>query len=382
MNIQHGINKAISDVQQHSRLRLELEDDVCNVSLFSSQDSVIDWVRTYLYTYFDNDEGTKEPQTIRPSFEVYHSPCINDHSDLIDSIVSLGKSERIRYYWNQDATQYINGEMSFIVSDDRNELLLKKDNRIYVFTDRLQLITRIVRDVFTRMAENTHKLLFQCSGVELNGRGILICSNSGSGKTSLMLNIVRNLKANLVSNDRVYYSLQSTKLDSWPTGCLTRYGDLTRYPEVNEVFKSGFQPLYPQESFWNTSDQIDFDRKLEIIPFELSQIFGIRLLKHAIPHSLFLFDRTVKNNTYHPLSQSVSSELLSRLFFSYDDEMYPDVLGLRTIDKATYSSTIKVLSDSLANRVAAYQIYAELDDTITDIIQNILTHEKKGVKNP
>lgn len=88
---------------------------------------------------------------------------------------------------------------------------------------------RVIREIIVRMQENNGKFFMHATALNIQGKGIVILGNSGSGKTTFFTKLTDSTPSVVLSNDRVFfYSQDGTYyMDYFPIPVVHKYGTVS-----------------------------------------------------------------------------------------------------------------------------------------------------------
>jgi len=110
---------------------------------------------------------------------------------------------------------------------------------IYNNIDAYTLLTpmRIIRSLLMRPFLENNYIYFHAAAIRYKGKGILLCGNSGKGKTSTLLHFLNTKKGELIANDKVFIGIGEEKYVNvwgWPTVVSIGVGNLNQYEQLRK----------------------------------------------------------------------------------------------------------------------------------------------------
>lgn len=153
--------------------------------------------------------------------------------------------------------------------------------------------TRIIRSIFLRSFLTKNYIYYHAAAIEYKNKGILLCGNSGKGKTSCLLNFLDSKQGKLIANDKVFIGIddeQKFRMWGWPTVVTLGVGNLNQYEQLKKFLTSiddvsCLQDLYrytPKKEYlnmsWEQMKSLKRDgNKLAISHKQLAELFDKKI---------------------------------------------------------------------------------------------------------
>lgn len=177
-----------------------------------------------------------------------------------------------------------------IISFNREKFLFIYNDVNYYTT---VIPMRIIRSLFMREFAKNQYAYFHAAGIMYQGKGILLCGESGKGKTSTLLHLLNASSCSLIANDKMFIGIKGKEAIcyGWPTvvtlgvGTMASYDQLRRFlTNIDDVTCS--QDLYgysPREDYLKLSDEQMHKlkrtgNKLVISHAHLSRLFNKKIV--------------------------------------------------------------------------------------------------------
>lgn len=219
----------------------------------------------------------------------------------------------VTLWWNNDNRHSKSGEIvAQVLSKDNNiSILISASKEYYFFYYDCNEHTkptpmRIVRSLLMYDLIDGYDAItyFHTAVIRYRNKGILLCGASGNGKTSTVLNFIKEGAGDLVANDKAFLCIDNNgKLISfgWPTVVTIGVGNLKQYKELEkflitiEDVKSS-QQLYgyePDKRYLslNNDEMIDLPKKgnkLVMSHSLLSELFDINIVSKTQVDAIIL----------------------------------------------------------------------------------------------
>ena len=374
MNLAH----LLETIEKSAVLETRLANEFCEVDFLTSTKQTKQWLEDYLYVYAKDDLSNHEKR----KYKIYHS-FINE--ELLNFFSQLNELKSIGYYRENKARECFVKDAHIIISDRRDEIIVKRADCFYIITDSLPAVSRIVREILTRTIENNGYIPINAGGIVFNNNPILICPNSKDGHVPLMLDILSNLQGDIIAHEIIYCKQSDNKIYAYPTAWSVTLPEIKRYPTIEKVIEPDYQLLYPQYPFWdensnNHSSLVAHPKRLvEITPKEIAGLLGVNLIDSAIPNIL-IFVSIQEKTSYYELSKLETVDLVKEQFYPLYEEEYPDVMKLLEVAPGQYELDKINMAEFIALNVVAYQIHAKDGNEVSKILQQLLENIQQKIK--
>ena len=151
--------------------------------------------------------------------KIYNTFKHQTHKEFIE--------ENIKYYL-VNTEEYI-----CIKYDDLNFKILVQENS----NNSLNWIVRVIREIYLREEEDKEYNFMHGTGLEIDGKGILILGSSGSGKTTLAVKLLEYSKHKyFFSNDRMFIN-QEGYMNYFPLQMTFAMGTVKNNNKLDSYFK-------------------------------------------------------------------------------------------------------------------------------------------------
>lgn len=376
MNLAH----LLETIENSTVLETRLANEFCEGTFFTSSKKSKQWLEDYLYVYAKDDFSNNQ----KCNYKIYHTLL---SEELLNFFSQFNNLKNIDYYREGKAGECLVEDAHIIISDRRDEIIVKRANSFYIITDSLPAVSRIVREILTRTLENNGYLPINAGGIQYNNTSILICPNSKDGHVPLMLDIVSNLHANIIAHEIIYCKQSDTKIYAYPTAWSVTLPEINRHSAIQKVLKQDYELLYSQYPFWNEdsnnhSSIVAYPKRIvEITPKEIAELLGVNLIDTAIP-KLLVFVSIQEKTSYYELSKSETLALVEEQFYHLYEDDYPDVMRLLEVAPKQYELDKRDMAEFIASNVVAYQIHAKDGQEVSKIIEQILESSPEQNSNP
>ncbi|MFC7308241.1 hypothetical protein ACFQVC_28975 [Streptomyces monticola] len=266
-----------------------------------------------------------------------------------------GEYEHTRHYWlpRYDGDGYTlfvlrdvnSGEVSALIRTERRMTLVRPPTGV---ADRW--LTRIVRDVATRIAKAEGTLVMHSSAFVLDGGAYLVIGDSGAGKSTTAIALARLLPSSgWMGNDRMHLDLRDGHYTA--TACPLPLAINKGSLDVMGV--TGFEnwpvraglPL--PGSDW---DQLHGEDKLKLSSQEVGRYLGVSVVPNA-PLAGVILPRIDLDAEFfvEPATPEHTAEVLRRNCFSLDDNLFgEDWLAVRVPRRAAPPPSLDAFLEHLA----------------------------------
>ena len=269
----------------------------------------------------------------------------------------------------------------FLEVNSENIIIDYGINRILVITKEDgqcgSAVLRVIREIILRESENQGGLIFHSAAVSYNDKGILICGEKNSGKTSTVINLLRK-KCAFIANDRVilmpeekYYSIYYIPLAiRIGLGTVKNHKDM--YQTIKNIKLSRLQSEWKNDS---RALEIGSRLKIEMTPKELNEIFECTNLVKMRLHSIVIpcFKKNFDKLEIKRLDMKEAISYLIKACMTPNDENWVSTWLIKHTES---DELLKIKAQSKINSIINnYKIYkidfgenTEWDDDILNII--------------
>lgn len=287
--------------------------------------------------------------------DLVHDPAeINDLLSQVSGTTEAGEYEHTRHYWlpRYDGDGYTlfvlrdvnSGEVSLLIRTERRMTLVRPPTGV---ADRW--LTRIVRDVATRIAKAEGTLVLHSSAFVFEGGSYLVIGDSGAGKSTTAIALARLLPSSgWMGNDRMHLDLRdgNYRATACPLPLAINKGSLDVMGVTDFENWSVRAGLPLPGSDW---DQLHGEDKLKLSSQEVSRHLGVRVVPSA-PLAGVILPRIDLDAQYfvEPATPEHTAEVIRRNCFSLDDNLFgEDWLGVR-VSRRTEPPSLDAFLEHLA----------------------------------
>lgn len=251
---------------------------------------------------------------------------------------------------------------------------------------------RTVRNTVVAYLEGEGWVSYHAGAVDTDQGVLMIVGNSGAGKTSLILALLR-CGARYIANERLLVRQESAgfKVLGYPMAIAVGIGTARQFRGLSQLVESPDQLLYPRSRFSKSrvartppEQQLLLDDKLQLLPEELSQYVGsIGAVRGGLVRSIVVpqVSREPISTTVLPLKQPAVLQVLTDNYMGLKSDNAHPVWVQRP--RAVLDSTLeRDAIDQLSNVDAVTMQYAlsGVMDT-TDYMQLILNDQPACKQN-
>ncbi|WP_455410013.1 hypothetical protein [Streptomyces hiroshimensis] len=213
------------------------------------------------------------------------------------------------------------------VNSDEVAALVRTEGRITLVRPQSTLgdrwLTRIIRDVATRIAKAEGSLVLHSSAFVHDGGAYLVIGDSGAGKSTTAVALARLLPASgWMGNDRMHLDRQAEgyRVTACPLPLAVNKGSLDVMGVTDFGSWSVRAGFPPPGSDW---DRFHGEDKLKLSSQEVSRYLGVRVVPDA-PLAGVLLPRVDLTAEYslEPATPGHAAEVIKRNCFSLDDNLY------------------------------------------------------------
>ncbi|MFF2154415.1 hypothetical protein ACFVVQ_03795 [Paenibacillus chitinolyticus] len=259
-----------------------------------------------------------------------------------------------------------------VFNDNEYKIIAPKITDI---SDRYAL--RIIREYTLRNAENRGGILLHAASATIQGNGVLICGNSGDGKTTTLCSLLLNANANYISNDRTILQIKNNELTatSFPLamnlGVGTfqalqhelnlQYNKLKRKPDL----KDSYEDIFRKD--WNSKSTIESNwirrDKIQLTTSEVEEAFRCKSGISA-PVKIIIFPKLSSSNEkikFYPISYSEIRDLIDKnIYTPVDPDFKNEWLGIRKTDEFSLKNNVNETVKHLQN-LKLYRLECGID---------------------
>ncbi|WP_267242644.1 hypothetical protein [Streptomyces sp. PR69] len=218
------------------------------------------------------------------------------------------------------------------VNSEEVAALIRTERRITLVRTRSVLgdrwLTRIIRDVATRIAKAEGSLVLHSSAFVQDDGAYLVIGDSGAGKSTTAIALARLLpSAGWMGNDRMHLEEQARgdqtqgyQVTACPLPLAVNKGSLDVMGVTDFGSWSVRAGFPPPESDW---DRFHGEDKLKLSSQEVSRYLGVRVVPNATLAGVILprVDLTA-GYSLEPATPGYTAEVIKRNCFSLDDNLY------------------------------------------------------------
>jgi hypothetical protein len=344
--------------------------DGAAVNVFSDNPASAGWLRRYLYSF-----AWKETPT-PGAVNVYHlGRSDEEFAGPADAVAAM-----VPYYWSKTAKLHRDAERWLLHCPDAGECLARTASDIYLVAKGQPTISRVVRDALCCELQNRRARIVQGSALGIGRGGVLLCTLNRQGKTAILLELLRTAKDTaIVSNDKVVLQPRASRLVAWPTGALLSATTIKGAPPLQRHLAAQAAWGYPQASRPpRLLDRADKSESFEVLMDEIAAAYGARLASCTDARLICFVDKLGGTDNTQPISRPHATELLSSMFFDYQDPQYPDVLKLRGGSRADYEAGCAEIAKTMCQRLDAVLISSRSDQVIARSIISALDEVERS----
>ena len=208
----------------------------------------------------------------KESFNTYNTEIVQS----FEGIFHLKYTENKKEYFYQIGNEWI---------------LIKNNDKFYtVIGDGIKETTkypfRIVREIFVRKQEEAGKIFMHGTALKIDRKGIAILGNKQSGKTTFFTKIIEQNSAEILSNDRIFFYKDGTKvnMDYFPIPVVYRKGTIVNSRKLNKY-------VIEENHYCEEKEFGNIDTGLTVPLTDMPAIFDGVTLKETANVNLILFTK-------------------------------------------------------------------------------------------
>lgn len=173
------------------------------VTVITNLIKIIKWINNYFCDYF-NFRSNYITSVLHPKIYI-----VADYKyfNKFNKFNSLPKSFSINKFFSKTT----NDEVLCIVDKKRKNIIILSNDE----SDLLKYTAmRVVRDLVCVLLQNKNYVFFHCACLSKRHQALGIIGNSGSGKTTALINIIKNRDFNFLSNDKIALTVVNKRLEA------------------------------------------------------------------------------------------------------------------------------------------------------------------------
>lgn len=309
---------------------------VCRFTVSADDENFIEYLEDYFFR-----ASHIEPinfwslKCIRMNFDKF-----TFFSALIPEAISTVKAGFTYKVYSHDGATWFRSDAGF---EDYPHIIGRKGNTICFFYEEAnesirRLPLRLIREVSLREMENLGGIFVHCAFVSIGGRGLMICGDSGSGKSTTMIKLLDLPAARFVANDRgVVFPLRDDYyFVTWPLAVRLGWGtakDIPRFSSIESALSRG-ENRKINESVVKDAENWGSKQKYELTPAELTSLIRCGgavdgKIDSLLFPNLSLTGTGLKSELAVP--DNASETLRRNINSPYDPEYGRGWMGIRTI---------------------------------------------------
>lgn len=293
--------------------------------------------------------------------------------------INLSNGKIYNTFKNQTHKEFIEENAKYYLVDTEEYICVKYDDfnfKVLVQENNdstLNWIVRIIREIYLREEEDKSYNFMHGTGVEINGKGILILGSSGSGKTTLAVKLLEYRKHKyFFSNDRMfinkegymnYFPLQMT----FAMGTVNNNNNLDSYFRKTRILEKKKKIKYE-----------DADNKTDCnVPLmDIANIFPCTDMKARTKINTILFpkiDLKCKETIIESMKKEEIIDMLLETDFTPDDieSLRNPWLRQRNISRDELLKIREEIIESVIKNVNIKKIVYGINTNAEDILNNL-----------
>ena len=234
-------------------------------------------------------------------------------------------------------------------------------------------VVRIIRELYLRIKENIGFNYMHGTGIEVNGKGVLLLGNSGSGKTTLAVKFLElEKKKGFLSNDRILID-KNLNMDYFPHATTYAMGTVKNNMHLDKYFKdTNILEKTKKISYKNVEYTIDCNTPLS----DTEKIFNNTYMVARTNLNLILYPRfkpDVQNVEVFDMTRDEKIEFLESTDFTPEDReaLRKPWLMLRDISDEELLIERNVLIDNIVDNVKIKKLVYGAKSSAVEIIEKL-----------
>lgn len=326
--------------------------------LQTSISKVIDYCNRFLEELIT--EGEKSNYKI-----VSEKKDVTPYIDMVskEEIFTMHKGKGEKWLMKAKAKQFDSWKVVHLLNTNTIFMMNKELHLIYVFNDSIDFLMEdtfhAIRSLLPRVGENNNYSIFHSAGLIFKGKGVMVVGESGKGKTTTFLDLLKSGGTPL-SNDRVMINSNFKDhlvMDTWPSFINTSIGTINKFPELHHLYDTS--EIHDLHELWNSK------KKIPIEPSDFKRLFNKEFtISHKIDLILFpeLSPKTIKSSL-ESISKNDMKNLLLESCYSPDDPAYFNWHNMIDLMRDDLKENSSKIINTLLESVPAYKLCGGVDLT-------------------
>ena len=345
-----------------------------NVAVYVEDSKQLGWLKKYLSSMSMGNDIRSYSYTV---VLIHKREILEAIRNAISDMRHDSKFKYISFYQRRQARMYSFGTsyevvipiacsgrtVSLLLSYPKDEIYIKMGNKIFLISDcenrEATELSRLVRDIITKNLFDNGWFMLHASTVTNGRESVAFCGDKGVGKTSIMLEMLKN-GWSYVSNDRILLNItsQNALAFNWPTTIPIMWPLVDKSVELSSMIECSDFPTYPQFQFWKTfADKERFAKfKVCFTEKELTDAFKSSVFNSVDLTHVFFVERSNRRSRLIDCNFKVSEKLVNRHVLDLGDDGYPDVFRFSSLDNETYNRFIHEAIKIFISRVPCYLV--------------------------
>lgn len=225
--------------------------------------------------------------------------------------------ENQKKYKKIELENEVEDDIKYYFCENSKEIIILKEFMDDEWISRS--IMRLIRNIFKLLAMERGEIFPHGGLISLNGVGIALIGDKRSGKTTTILNCLKN-GADFITNDDVSFSFQNGGLvgQGWPRGIAIRGDSVKMVFNIRNLSEFYEKLSHPGNKLIQTSTFLGEEPNGLIFfqPKELADIFGVNVLP-SIDLNIVVFTNFTQNKLEKPKLSILSQEEGINKLFGY-----------------------------------------------------------------